>query len=33
MYESTKDKSMEYYLEFVNDEANNEVFVIPEYSF
>ena len=33
MYETTKDKSMEYYLEFVNDEANNEVFVIPEYSF
>ena len=33
MYDSTKDKSMEYYLEFVNDEANNEVFVIPEYSF
>ena len=33
MYENTKDKSMEYYLEFVNDEANNEVFVIPEYSF
>ena len=33
MYETTKDKSMEYYLEFVNDEANNEVFVIPEYKF
>ncbi|MBR1907654.1 hypothetical protein IJ818_01810 [bacterium] len=33
MYDKTKDKSMEYYLEFVNDEANNEVFVIPEYKF
>lgn len=32
-YNSTKDKAMEYYLKFVNKDANNEPFVIPEYKF
>ncbi len=31
-YNSAKDKAMEYYLEFVNKDANNEVFVIPKYN-
>ena len=30
-YEKTKDKAMEYYLKFVDKDANNEPFVIPEY--
>ncbi len=33
MYNSTKDKAMDYYLEFVNVDANNEKFEIPEYKF
>lgn len=33
MYEKTKDTAMDYYLEFVNIDANNEQFVIPEYKF
>ena len=33
MYEKTKDSAMDYYLEFVNVDANNEQFVIPEYKF
>lgn len=33
MYDSTKDTAMDYYLEFVNIDANNEAFVIPEYKF
>ena len=32
-YNSTKDKAMEYYLKFVDKDANNEPFVIPEYKF
>lgn len=32
-YEKTKDKAMEYYLKFVDKDANNEPFVIPEYKF
>ncbi|MFI3300367.1 MAG: hypothetical protein R3Y28_03000 [Candidatus Gastranaerophilales bacterium] len=32
-YDSVKDLAMEYYLEFVNKDANNEEFVIPEYDF
>ena len=32
-YEHAKDKAMKYYLEFVNKDANNESFVIPEYDF
>ena len=33
MYDSTKDMAMDYYLEFVNVDANNEKFEIPEYKF
>lgn len=33
MYNSTKDDAMNYYLEFVNVDANNEKFEIPEYKF
>ncbi|MBQ3311762.1 hypothetical protein IJG72_06760 [bacterium] len=33
MYEKTKETAMDYYLEFVNVDANNEQFVIPEYKF
>lgn len=33
MYNSTKDKASEYYTEFVNKDANNEKFVIPDYKF
>lgn len=32
-YNSTKDNAMEYYLKFVDKDANNEPFVIPEYKF
>lgn len=32
-YNSTKDEAMKYYLEFVDKDANNEPFVIPEYKF
>lgn len=32
-YNSTKEEAMKYYLEFVNKDANNEPFVIPEYRF
>lgn len=30
-YERTKDRAMKYYLEFVDKDANNEAFVIPNY--
>ena len=33
MYDSTKERAMNYYLEFVDKDANNEQFVIPEYKF
>lgn len=33
LYMSCKDKSMKYYLSFVNKDANNEQFEIPEYAF
>ena len=32
-YEQAKDKAMEYYLAFVDKDANNEKFVIPQYNF
>ena len=32
-YNNSKDKAMDYYLQFVEKDANNEVFVIPEYKF
>ena len=32
-YNSTKEKAMKYYLEFVDKDANNEPFEIPEYKF
>ncbi len=32
-YNETKDKAMEYYLKFVEKDANNAPFVVPEYSF
>ena len=32
-YESAKDKAMNYYLAFVDKDANNEKFDIPEYEF
>ncbi len=32
-YDTTKEKAMEYYLAFVNKDANNEKFEIPEYDF
>ncbi len=32
-YESSKEKALNYYLQFVEKDANNEVFVIPEYKF
>ena len=32
-YNSTKDKAMDYYLAFVDKDANNEKFEIPEYKF
>jgi len=33
LYENCKDIAMDYYLSFVNKDANNEEFVVPEYSF
>ena len=32
-YNSTKEKAMDYYLTFVDKDANNEKFEIPEYKF
>ena len=32
-YETVKEKSMDKYLEFTNKDANNDEFVIPEYSY
>ena len=32
-YNKTKDKAMDYYLQFVDKDANNEPFSIPEYNF
>ena len=32
-YENSKETALNYYLEFVEKDANNEVFVIPEYSY
>lgn len=32
-YNSTKDEAMKYYLEFVDKDANNEPFEVPEYKF
>lgn len=32
-YDSAKDKALDYYLKFVEKDANNEVFEIPEYNF
>ena len=32
-YEEAKDKALNYYLQFVEKDANNEEFVIPEYKF
>lgn len=32
-YDSAKDKAMDYYLNFVEKDANNEAFEIPEYNF
>lgn len=32
-YNSTKDNAMKYYLEFVDKDANNEPFIIPDYKF
>lgn len=32
-YESAKEKAMDYYLAFVDKDANNEKFIIPEYKF
>ncbi len=32
-YDAAKDKALEYYLKFVEKDANNEVFEIPEYKF
>ena len=32
-YDTTKEKAMEYYLAFVDKDANNEKFEIPEYDF
>ena len=32
-YENSKEKALDYYLQFVEKDANNEVFVIPEYKF
>ena len=33
MYENCKDEAMKYYLDFVEKDANNEPFEIPEYLF
>lgn len=32
-YDRTKDRAMDYYLQFVDKDANNEPFEIPEYNF
>lgn len=32
-YNSSKDKAMNYYLKFVEKDANNEPFIIPDYTF
>ena len=32
-YENSKHKALDYYLQFVEKDANNEAFVIPEYKF
>ena len=32
-YENSKEKALNYYLQFVDKDANNEAFVIPEYKF
>ena len=32
-YEACKDRAMDYYLRFVDKDANNEPFEIPEYNF
>lgn len=32
-YDEVKDKAMKYYLDFVDKDANNEVFMIPKYDF
>ncbi len=32
-YNSAKDKAMDYYLKFVEKDANNEPFIVPEYKF
>ena len=32
-YDNAKDVAMKYYLKFVEKDANNEPFVIPEYNF
>ncbi len=32
-YNSTKDNAMKYYLKFVDKDANNEPFIIPDYKF
>ena len=32
-YNNSKDKAMDYYLKFVEKDANNETFVIPDYKF
>ena len=33
LYDSCKDRAMDYYLKFVEKDANNEEFIIPEYEF
>ena len=32
-YDNSKEKALDYYLQFVEKDANNEAFVIPEYNF
>ena len=32
-YKNSKEKALDYYLQFVEKDANNEKFVIPEYKF
>jgi len=32
-YDNSKEKAIDYYLQFVEKDANNEAFVIPEYNF
>ena len=32
-YDNAKDKAMNYYLDFVDKDANNEPFIVPEYKF